>query len=63
MSVPKRLGRPPLDASGTPTADVHLTLRAADYDRIHRLAKESRKSVQEVIRLGLKRLLTDERSI
>lgn len=56
-------GRPPLDTSGAPTADVHLTLKAADYDRIHRLAKESRKSVQDVIRHGLKRLLTDEHSI
>jgi hypothetical protein len=54
-------GRPPLDStSRTPSADVHLTLPASDYDKADRLAKERRESIQDVIRLGLKRLLTDE---
>ena len=57
------IGRPRLDRSGTPTAAVHLKLRAEDYDRIHRLATEHRTSVQDVIRSGLKRLLTDERGM
>jgi hypothetical protein len=53
-------GRPPLDASATdPSADVHLTLPARDYDRVEQLAKARRQSIQDVIRLGLKRLLTD----
>ena len=55
-------GRPPLDASSkAPSADVHLTLPTHDYDRVDRLAKLRRESIQDVIRLGLKRLLTDER--
>lgn len=55
-------GRPPLDgARRAPSADVHLTLPADDYDRTNRLAKERRESVQDVIRRSLKRLLTDER--
>lgn len=59
MSDPKRPGRPPLDTTA-PSADVHLTLRASDYDRINQIAKERRESIQEVIRDSLKRLLTDE---
>lgn len=55
-----RPGRPPLDASGVPSADVHLKLRAADYDRIDRLAKQRRTTIQDVIRGSLKRLLQDE---
>jgi hypothetical protein len=55
-------GRPPLDAkSPVPSAPVHLKLSAADFDRAERLAKLRRESIQDVIRLGLKRLLTDER--
>lgn len=54
-------GRPPLDANArVPSADVHLTLPAVDYDRADRLATERRESIQDVIRRGLKRLLTDE---
>lgn len=56
-------GRPPLDASGAPSAAVHLKLASADYDKADRMAKKNRESIQEVIRRGLKRLITDERSI
>lgn len=64
MADPRRPGRPPLDQSSrVPSADVHLTLPARDYDRADRLAKMRRESIQDVIRLGLRRLLTDERSI
>jgi len=55
-------GRPPLDRTETsPSADVHLRLRASDYDAADRLAKQRRESIQDVIRHGLKRLLLDER--
>lgn len=57
---PKRPGRPPLDAS-SPSADVHLTLSAADYDKADKLAKHNRETLQETIRRGLKKLLDDER--
>jgi len=59
----KRLpGRPPLDEkSGQPSADVHLTLPARDFDQADRLARGNRESLQDVIRRGLKRLLTEER--
>lgn len=61
MAYPRRPGRPPLDAaSATPSAAVHLKLRAEDYDRAERLAKKTRESIQDVIRRGLTRLL-DER--
>jgi hypothetical protein len=56
-----RPGRPPLDQSGQPTADVHLTLAAKDYDRAEELAKKSRESIQELIRRGLKRLIETSR--
>lgn len=57
----KPRGRPPLDAaSALPSADVHLKLAAADYDKAAQLAKQCRESLQDVIRRGLKRLL-DER--
>lgn len=57
-----RPGRPPLDStSRTPSAAVHLKLRAADYDRADRLARSQRESIQDVIRRGLQRLLNDER--
>ena len=62
MSDLKRPGRPRLDASSSePSADVHLTLPAADYDRADKLAHEKRESLQDLIRRGLKRLLDDER--
>lgn len=43
-----------------PSADVHLKLSAADYDKAAQLARQARESLQDVIRRGLKRLL-DER--
>lgn len=55
-------GRPPLDDSGTPSAAVSVKLKAADYDRIYRLAKEQRTSVSDVIRKRLMFTLTDHRS-
>lgn len=54
--------RPPIDPTAKePSADVHLTLAAKDYDQAERLAKQRRESIQDVIRRGLKRLLTDQR--
>lgn len=54
-------GRPPLDeTSRTPSADVHLTLPATDYDTADRIARSRRESIQDLIRRGLKRLITDE---
>jgi len=61
MADLKRPGRPPLDATGAPSAPVCLKLRASDYDRIDRLARQQRKSIQDVIRQGLKHLFTDQR--
>lgn len=54
-------GRPPLDASGTPSAPVCLKLPASDYDRLEQIAKERRTNIQDVIRKSLKHLLTDQR--
>lgn len=56
----RRPGRPPVDDSGAEPAAVHLTLPAADYDAAFQYAKRNRKSVQEIIRQALKRLLADE---
>lgn len=56
----KKRGRPPLDPR-TPSTPVHLKLATTDYDRADRLATQRRESIQDVIRLGLKRLLQDER--
>lgn len=61
MSDRNRPGRPPLDRSGTPPASVHLKLPARDYDSAYKHAQARRESVQETIRRGLKRLLTEER--
>ena len=59
---PNPRGRPPLDpATRVPSADVHVTLTAIDYDQAVRLARAHRESVQDLIRRGLKRLLTNER--
>ena len=60
MADPRRPGRPPLDARA-PSVPVCLKLAAADYDRVDRIAKEQRTSIQDVIRLRLKGLLRDER--
>ena len=55
-------GRPPLDKTAKwPSADVHLTLSAAAFDKAEQHAKARRESIQDVIRRGLKRLLEDER--
>jgi len=63
MADPRRPGRPPLDASSpSPSADVHLTLPAREYDRADRLADRNRESLQDVIRRGLKRVLDEERA-
>jgi hypothetical protein len=57
-TIRRRPGRPSLDGKATsPSADVHLTLRASDYDRLDRLAKQRRESIQAFIR----RLITDDR--
>lgn len=55
-------GRPPLDTSTTmPSADVHLTLRAIDYDKAEKLAKKHRETLQQTIRRALTKLIEDER--
>lgn len=46
----RRRGRPSLASGDTPAADVHLTLRPEDYDRLDAVAKRERKSIQQVIR-------------
>jgi hypothetical protein len=59
--TPRRPGRPRLDdTSPAPSADVHLTLPAREFDQAERLAKQHRESIQDVIRRGLKRVLDDE---
>lgn len=64
MAESRRPGRPPVGgASPIPSAAVHLKLSAADYDKAERIARERRESIQDVIRRGLRRILTDERSI
>lgn len=52
-------GRPRLDPNSTqPAASVHLKLSAADYDRAEKLRQANRdKSIQDVIRRGLKKLI------
>ncbi len=54
-------GRPRLDSTSTaPSADVHLTLPAIEYDKVDRLSRQKRESIQQIIRRGLRRLLEDE---
>lgn len=54
-------GRPPLDRSASePSADVHLTLPARDYDKAAELARTRKESIQDVIRLGLRHLLVQK---
>ena len=57
----KKPGRPPLDHTGTPSAPVCVKLKASDYDQIDRIAKQRGTTVPEVIRQGLKHLLTEQR--
>jgi hypothetical protein len=55
-------GRPPLDPSTrTPSADVHLTLPASEYDKADRLRQRNRETLQDLIRRGLRKLIDDER--
>lgn len=58
----RRPGRPPLKGdTDAPSAQVTVRLAASDYDRAHKLATKCRQSVNDLLRLGLKRLLDDER--
>jgi hypothetical protein len=59
--IPKRPGRPPLDATGAPSAAVCLKLAAKDFDRAEQIAKQNRESLQDLLRRGLRRVLDDER--
>jgi hypothetical protein len=55
--IKKSPGRKPLDpSSSVPSADVHLTLPANEYDRIHRVASQQGKTVPCVIRDLLRNL-------
>jgi len=56
----KSPGRPPLDAAA-PSTGLHLKLPTPDYDRLDRIARERRESIQTMIRREVKRILLDER--
>jgi len=56
----KSPGRPPLD-SEAPSTGLYLKLPTPDYDRLDRLARERRESIQTMIRREVKRILLDER--
>jgi len=58
---PKRPGRPPLDSSGAPSAEVHLRLPAGVFDKVEKAAAARRESVQELIRRELHRIVQDQR--
>ena len=62
MAQPRR-GRPTNDPKGRPSAAVHLKLAPMDFDRADRHARDRRESIQDVIRRGLRRILTDERGL
>ena len=53
-------GRPSLDPNGRAPV-VCLALRSSDFDRLDKIAREQRISMQDVIRKGLKHLLRDDR--
>lgn len=57
----KRRGRPRVDGGAAPSADVHLRMRAEDYDQAFAMASRQRMTVTEIIRLAVKRLIDDER--
>lgn len=57
VSVERRRGRPSLASGDTPAADVHLTLRPEDYDRLDAIARRERTSIQRVIRDAVARLI------
>ena len=52
MTAPRRRpGSPPLDATAAaPSADVHLRLTAADYDRAYQPASRTRESIPDLLR-------------
>lgn len=58
----RRRGRPSLASGTTPPADVHVTLRPEDYDNIDAIARRERKSVPQVIREAITRLIASDRS-
>jgi hypothetical protein len=53
-------GRPSLDAAA-PSTGLHLKLSTPDYDRLDRIARQRRESIQSIIRREVKRILTDDR--
>jgi hypothetical protein len=60
MDVKRHPGRPSLD-SAAPSTGLHLKLPTPDYDRLDRIARDRRESIQSVIRREVKRILLDER--
>ena len=62
MNEPRRRGRPPLTRGDIP-AHVNLTVPSRDYDRADAIAKRDGISVPEVLRRGLARVLSDERTM
>lgn len=62
MAERRRPGRPPLDEkANAPSARMHLTIPASDYDRVYRIASQRREKIQDAVRRGIKRLIQDER--
>lgn len=57
----RRRGRPSLSSSDEPSAAVHLKLAPEDYDHVFQEARRRRKSVQDVIRGAIKRLMIDDK--
>jgi hypothetical protein len=54
MTMPKRpRGRPALDESGAPSAQLCLNLTPGDFDRLDAIARADRVRVQVVIRRAI----------
>jgi hypothetical protein len=53
-----KVGRPPIDPASR-SVGLCLKLCTRDYDRLYHLASKRRESMQEVLRQGLARVLSD----
>ena len=53
MAVPRRFGRPPLDADD-PSVTVNVRLPSKVYDKVYQAAQRERCGVPEVIRRAVK---------
>jgi hypothetical protein len=61
MIAKRSPGRPRLEGATVPSEKVQLRINAADYDRAYKMARQNRESIQDLLRKGLKHILTDER--